>query len=175
MMCALLAGAWVRSWFGSDIVSYSSPNAKGVIQPLFELGWNDRLLMLMVTPRSRSAPSSDWWTGGKWRFKSRSADGSWQQILQIEPGFWRRHGFVQIYAGNPEAGMDTMTAYFVPIWFIWLLAAAPLAGWIVVRVRRRNRMRRIAMGLCLSCGYDLRESPRRCPECGTERITPASA
>jgi hypothetical protein len=32
----------------------------------------------------------------------------------------------------------------------------------------RNR-RRLEMGLCLRCGYDLRSSGCRCPECGSER------
>jgi predicted Zn-ribbon and HTH transcriptional regulator len=29
-------------------------------------------------------------------------------------------------------------------------------------------MRRIRPSHCLICGYDLRESSQRCPECGTE-------
>jgi uncharacterized repeat protein (TIGR04138 family) len=41
--------------------------------------------------------------------------------------------------------------------------------------RWRRLKRRIHRGLCLECGYDLRESARRCPECGADVIVPRLA
>lgn len=49
----------------------------------------------------------------------------------------------------------------VPCWVIWLGVTAP-AAWIGGRGLRRRQ----AAGRCPTCGYDLRATPCRCPECG---------
>jgi hypothetical protein len=53
----------------------------------------------------------------------------------------------------------------LPYWFVVPpLMVAPL----IFAERRLRRMRKRAGGFCVVCGDDLRATPRRCPECGTE-------
>jgi hypothetical protein len=55
-----------------------------------------------------------------------------------------------------------------PAWLvIAFLAVTPLV-WLLARDRRSARAQhRTDAGRCPACGYDLRATPDRCPECGT--------
>lgn len=51
---------------------------------------------------------------------------------------------------------------------LWLAVLA-VGFWVwaaVDRVLLNRRFRRIVNGKCVKCGYDLRATPARCPECG---------
>jgi predicted amidophosphoribosyltransferase len=52
----------------------------------------------------------------------------------------------------------------VSIWTL-LIMTGPLPAFRVLR-RWRGR-RNLEPGACPACGYDLRATPERCPECGT--------
>ncbi len=54
----------------------------------------------------------------------------------------------------------------VPYWFAWLIWL-PLIIFAHRRWQQHQRLVRIDRGLCVTCGYDLRATPDRCPECGT--------
>jgi hypothetical protein len=49
----------------------------------------------------------------------------------------------------------------LPCWFFAVVAISPL---VAQKLRSRSRMDGT---FCQSCGYDLRATPDRCPECGT--------
>lgn len=53
----------------------------------------------------------------------------------------------------------------IPFWpFLVFPLLMPLYWWTSLAVERKKHW--LARGLCVGCGYDLRASPGRCPECG---------
>ena len=47
--------------------------------------------------------------------------------------------------------------------YLFALTAILPAAWMIARNRC---LARVEAGLCPSCGYDLRATPGRCPDCG---------
>jgi hypothetical protein len=81
-------------------------------------------------------------------------------------GFGYARG-TEIYYAPPVVAGDFAHVLVAPYWFF----IAVLSIWPVRRIARRldgeRTMRRLSLGLCPVCGYDLRGRALRCPGCGS--------
>lgn len=93
----------------------------------------------------------------------------WRGIEPVKPDFtvFRRGNHFRDGASLPYGfgyrNDDVAKLIAAPFWLICLF----LVCLDVVLLRRWFRGRH-GVGLCPACNYDLRATPRRCPECGWE-------
>jgi len=152
------------------------------VRDSMELDWADKQGRFDVT-NSRGALTSIWRAPSskldffiEWPRLDRNHWSAWSTPQPLDgavpfetvhyygtPPTWHTFGGA-IYVGGP--GILSLT---IPIW--WLLPAlAVLPGVGLLNLAQKRR--RHASGLCIHCGYDLRHSPDRCPECGSAVHTP---
>ena len=87
----------------------------------------------------------------------------WTEIKQF--GWSSTHGGGGIYAGSkPYEFTLTKRQLLLPLWLFVVLGVLPTLLLIPIWLTRRRRIR---AGRCAVCGYDLRASRDKCPECGT--------
>ena len=88
--------------------------------------------------------------------------------ILIEEGqlgtMWGEWGELLFYMGP----VQPYTSVALPMWLLFVLTAVlPVMTGVVALQRLARRVLRRRNCLCPSCGYDLRATPGRCPECGT--------
>jgi hypothetical protein len=130
---------------------------------------------LVSEPYNTQRPGFHWhtfpadWTEDPAHTKPRSwLDRAGVEI--VNHGNWRRSSVTR--TDLRVVGID------LAWWMVLAILILPLIPWMMSVLRRRRWRRE---GRCLVCGYDLRASADRCPECGTtimlldsssERTTP---
>ena len=84
-------------------------------------------------------------------------------------GSWSIDGF-SFKSGSPVPWMTFGPLGFwsvnMPLWIPTILFGSLFSYWYALPLHRRRKGKKL--GLCLKCGYDLRASKDRCPECGNE-------
>lgn len=164
----LAAGAsvlWVRGRWGEDALMLFAPG--GRMQAVAVGEGRVHLWLSNINFGPERAWRVDCTRGSK-----GDAGALWRTIPRITTR--------KVTAG-PFAGMwelrdsaDIAGAWFIcialPCWLVVPLLWIPPA--LIVR-RKWQRWRWRRTGRCLCCGYDLRASPGRCPECGMERSAAA--
>jgi hypothetical protein len=161
LLCVATVALWVRSYVRSDAAIYFANSRRAwsvqsVRGHLDFTGWTsdepqqvpgfDKQGLECKSDSADYATAEDW---GRGLGPSPALSSAWFM------GF----GFL-FYDAFPE---NRMRAIGIPHWFLGALFAMPSARRLFVAIRSG---RRPAHDLCPTCGYELRATPARCPECG---------
>jgi len=76
---------------------------------------------------------------------------------------WLGFGYLRDSKGSLPPFRLTRFQLIIPHWAVAFAFALLPARWGLLRRRDGHRRKH---GLCRSCGYDIRATPERCPECG---------
>ena len=153
LLCIAAALLWVRSYQWMDALWRWSP--PGAVRAAY----SDHGRLYLVTASGLRHSNRGWQREARdvsdrpsiW---ARDADGANYSYSLL--------GFGYINADRIEGIADRLRLVTVPHWFLVLAFATP-ATRLTGALRRRRHAR---AGRCVRCGYDLRATPDRCPECG---------
>jgi len=156
---------WVRSYWLSDTIVWR--HADGVRSGQTARG--SVAVELFSFAGDRQTKPGD---GSRIQYQRTEASAPVNSLLDLdaEQGDsvvdWHWHGVDWYEIQNALRG-HRYAQFVVPFWCIVAATGLLPLAWTKGRLRSRLRARRERrFGLCPSCGYDIRATPHRCPECG---------
>jgi hypothetical protein len=157
VLCLLSAAVWVRGYFATDGIARARVT---VLEPRYYEVTARSLLthqgaIVYLMDKERGWADSEVKDESFWA-RSNSPPGSQPVTLTPSESILNRMGF-----GSIE--WPAHLAVWFPCWLLCITFAVLPLLWLQ---RRWRRSRRIGHGRCQTCGYDLRATPERCPECG---------
>jgi hypothetical protein len=170
-LCAISITFWLRSQVFLDTAVYQSSTSDrlqvstrpGAVQIWVVLG-----VKYPPAPAMFEYSSERW---GALIYTNPASIVGHRKIGVVQPPAddWIHCGFGWHFQSWDGGRTDTMAA--APFWFLTgILLVLPL--WDLRGMVRRRRY--ASRGRCRKCGYDLRATPARCPECGLEPEMPPS-
>lgn len=155
LLLAAVVVLWCRSPKHADLVTFYTP--AGHLAGLA----SERTGLLLCT--TEIPFGSEMGLSAQTMSASRDEFGPVHDLL-FDPSNERFH-FLGFHTATGTVGTWSWkySALIVPYWALIIpVGILPLMGFrrLIIRHRRKRR------GQCLACGYDLRQSPDRCPECG---------
>jgi hypothetical protein len=183
VLCVATAGLWVRSYWRFDDLGANSTwrDASGFTQRVIRLGSNkgrflftDRDISFPWTYRDTTRIMPDWERHNGVYFSHEPPIDLYRQFPR-QPG---EQSWTKDFAGCRLRRILELTANHNTVGVVVIVPHAyACAGFAILPAlfaRRWRRARRGArLGLCRHCGYDLRATPDRCPECGAVTTTKA--
>ncbi|MDB5328223.1 MAG: hypothetical protein JWM57_3792 [Phycisphaerales bacterium] len=106
-----------------------------------------------------------------WHYSQRASPNNDSPWLHFQSSRGSAHAGV----ANPNGVSDNWTLEIRPLPAAMFFLALPVALFGVRYLAQRRKQHLIEAGHCPACGYDLRESPDRCPECGASSSSSAVA
>jgi hypothetical protein len=146
VLCVATVALWVRSYYYWDAIFLQ----RGVYS--VDARTANGKFNVHMAERHAIPP----WTVKVFRTFPRDSDPFYSGV----PTGWNRLGFRFSHPSDPDFAHAAMVT--IPFWFLAAASGVLPAHWSIRHSRRRGHI----AGRCSNCGYDLRATPDRCPECG---------
>jgi hypothetical protein len=164
-----LTGMWARSYSRGDLLRHIGQESAAGSTSYFASSHAGRVsVSRYVEPR----PTDPFYLQGGNRLPDGFSSSHWDVKRKHPLSNNRLLNLVGFDARLEQLALGTQHTLVVPYYalvLIWLVTP----GFVAFRYARRRR--RHAAGLCPACGYDLRATPGRCPECGAAAAEAASS